>query len=148
MRRHRNGRGLDPPRDEHTRPDIPVEQRSPRDRGSSTVEFVIASAAMVLLLLMVVQVGVWYHTRAVAQTAARHGLDHVRTFNGSPSEGIDVASEFLDQSGGGLENRNVDATRTAAVSSVTVSGRVVSILPGVSFTVSVTVDAPTERIEP
>ncbi|MCB0996113.1 MAG: pilus assembly protein, partial [Acidimicrobiales bacterium] len=61
---------------------------------------------MVLLLLMVVQVGVWYHTRAVAQTAARHGLDHVRTINGSPSEGIDVASEFLDQSGGGLENRN------------------------------------------
>ena len=148
MRRHRNSRGLDPPRDEHTRSDIPVEQGPPRDRGSSTVEFVIASAAMVLLLLMVVQVGVWYHTRAVAQTAARHGLDHVRTINGSPSEGIDVASEFLDQSGGGLENHNVDATRTAAVSSVTVSGRVVSILPGVSFTVSVTVDAPTERIEP
>ena len=148
MRRHRNGRGLDPPRDEHTRPDIPVRQGPPRDRGSSTVEFVIASAAMVLLLLMVVQVGVWYHTRAVAQTAARHGLDHVRTVNGSTAEGIDVASEFLDQSGGGLENRNVNATRTAAVSSVTVSGRVVSILPGVSFTVSVTVDAPTERIEP
>ena len=92
----------------------------------------VASAAMVLLLLMVVQVGVWYHTRAVAQTAARHGLDHVRTINGSPSAGIDVASEFLNQSGGGLENRNVDATRTAAVSSVTVSGRVVSILPGES----------------
>jgi len=148
VRRHRNGRGLDPPGDEHERPDNPVEHGPPRDRGSSTVEFVIASAAMVLLLLMVVQVGVWYHTRAVAQTAARHGLDHVRTIDGSPSEGIDVASEFLDQSGGGLENRNVDATRTAAVSSVTVSGRVVSILPGVSFTVSVTVDAPTERIEP
>jgi Flp pilus assembly protein TadG len=148
VRLHRHGRGLDPPRDEYARPDNPVEQGSPRDRGSSTVEFVIASAAMVLLLLMVVQVGVWYHTRAVAQTAARHGLDHVRTINGSPSEGIDVASEFLDQSGGGLENRNIDATRTTAVSSVTVSGRVVSILPGVSFTVSVTVDAPTERIEP
>lgn len=148
MQGHRNGRGLDPPRDEHPRPDEPFEQVSPRDRGSSTVEFVIASAAMVLLLLMVVQMGVWYHTRAVAQTAARHGLDHVRTINGSPSEGIDVASEFLDQSGGGLENRNVDAIRTAAMSSVTVSGRVVSILPGVSFTVSVTVDAPTERIEP
>lgn len=148
MRRHRNGRGLDPPRDEQARSENPVEHWPPRDRGSSTVEFVIASAAMVLLLLMVVQVGVWYHTRAVAQTAARHGLDHVRTINGSPAEGIDVASEFLDQSGGGLENRNVDASRTAAVSSVTVSGRVVSILPGVSFTVSVTVDAPTERIEP
>ena len=81
MRRHRNGRGLDPPLDEHTRSDIPVEQRSPRDRGSSTVEFVIASAAMVLLLLMVVQVGVWYHTRAVAQTDALAGLaETARTF--------------------------------------------------------------------
>ena len=116
MRRHRNGCGLDPPRDARARPDGEAGYGSARDRGS--------------------------------QTAARHGLDHVRTLNGSPSEGIDVASEFLDQSGGGLENRNVDATRTAAVSSVTVSGRVVSILPGVSFTVSVTVDAPTERIEP
>ncbi len=112
------------------------------------MEFVIAAAAMVLLLLMVVQIGVWYHTRAVAQTAARHGLDHVRTLDGSTGDGIAVADEFLAQSGGGLEGAQVDATRTALESTVTVSGRVVSILPGVTFTVSVTVNAPTERIEP
>ena len=117
-------------------------------QGSSTVEFVIAAAAMVLLLLMVVQIGVWYHTRAVAQTAARHGLDHVRTLDGSTGDGIAVADEFLAQSGGGLEGAQVAATRTALESTVTVSGRVVSILPGVTFTVSVTVNAPTERIEP
>lgn len=103
---------------------------------------------MILLLLMVVQIGVWYHTRAVAQTAARHGLDHVRTVDGSTGAGIDAASEFLAQAGNGLRDPAVNASRTAEVSSVSVSGNVVSVLPGFGFTVSVTVDAPTERIEP
>ena len=103
---------------------------------------------MVLLLMMVVQIGVWYHSRAVAQTAARHGLDHVRTLDGSTADGIAIANEFLAQAGGGLDGAQVNATRTALESTVTVTGRVVSILPGVSFAVTVTVDAPTERIEP
>ena len=98
--------------------------------------------------MMVVQIGVWYHTRAVAQTAARHGLDHVRTLDGSTADGIAVANEFLAQSGGGLDGASVDASRGAEESTVTITGRVVSILPGVSFTIRVTVDAPTERIEP
>lgn len=125
-----------------------TRRRDDGEQGSSTVEFVICAAGMLLLLMMVVQVGVWYHTRAVAQTAARHGLDHVRTIDGSPEDGIAVANEFLAQSGGGLDGARVDATRTAEESTVTITGRVVSILPGVSFAITVTVDAPTERIEP
>lgn len=118
------------------------------DRGSSTVEFVICAAVMVLLLLMVVQIGVYYHTRAVAQTAARHGLDHVRTIDGSTGAGIGAANEFLAQSGNGLHDPNVTASRTIETSSVSVSGDVVAILPGLRLTISVTVDAPTERIVP
>lgn len=118
------------------------------DRGSSTVEFVICAAVMVLLLLMVVQIGVWYHTRAVAQTAARHGLDHVRTVDGSTEAGIGAANEFLAQSGNGLDDPNVSASRTFETSTVSVSGNVVTILPGVRLTVNVTVDAPTERVIP
>lgn len=138
-------RGPDPPRHSRFRR---ARRRADGDRGSSTVEFVICAAAMVLLLMMVVQIGVWYHTRAVAQTAARHGLDHVRTLDGSTADGIAIASEFLAQSGGGLDSAQVDASRSALESTVTVTGRVVSILPGVSFAITVTVDAPTERIEP
>lgn len=103
---------------------------------------------MVLLLLMVVQVAVWYHARSVAQTAARHGVDHVRVIDGTTDDGVAVANEFLDQSGGGLRDRRVDATRTVERSTVSVSGAVVSVIPGVNLTVSVTVNAPTERIEP
>lgn len=118
------------------------------ERGSATVEFVICAAAMVLLLLMVVQIGVWYHSRAVAQTAARHGVDHVRTIDGSTGAGISAANEFLAQAGSGLRDSDVTASRTVEVSSVSVSANVVSILPGVNLTVHVTVDAPTERISP
>jgi hypothetical protein len=125
-----------------------VGSRTGADRGSATVEFVICAAGMVMLLVMVVQVGVWYHTRAVAQTAARHGLDHVRVIGGSVDQGIAVTGEFLAQSGGGLRHRQVQATRTVEASTVSVSGQVVSILPGVSLPVSVSVAAPTERIEP
>ena len=146
-------RGPDPPqvptRGKHcrggSRPGMP---RRGEEEGSATVEFVICAAGTLLMLLMVVQVGVWYHTRAVAQTAARHGLDHVRTFDGSVDRGVAVATEFLAQSAGGLQNPQVRATRTAADSTVAVSGRVVAVLPGVSWTLSVTVNAPTERIEP
>ncbi len=118
------------------------------DGGSSTVEFVIAAAVMVSLLLVIVQVGLYFHLRAVAQTAARHGVDEVRVLDGSTDQGITAAGEFLDQAGTSLHHRTVRAQRTAESSSVRVTGTVVSVLPGVALTVDVTANAPTERITP
>lgn len=103
---------------------------------------------MVLLLMAVVQVGLWFHCRSVATTAARHGVDEVRVVDGSTAAGIAAATAFLDQAGASLHDRSVNADRGATTSSVTVSGSVVSVIPGVSWSVSVTVDAPTERLEP
>lgn len=119
-----------------------------KDRGSTTVEFVIAAAVMVLLLLVIVQVGLYFHLRAVAQTAARHGVDEVRVLDGSTDQGIAAATGFLDQGGQSLRDRSVTAQRSAASSSVTVSGSVVSVIPGITLTVDVTASAPTERIVP
>lgn len=119
-----------------------------RDRGSSTVEFVIGAALMVLLLLVIVQFAVYFHVRSVAHTAARHGLDQVRVLDGSTDAGIAMTHEFLIQSGGGLSGRSVSATRTPERSTVTVRGNVVSVVPGVSLGVDVSVAAPTERIAP
>ena len=128
-------------------------QRSPADRprserGSSTVEFVISAGVMVLLLLVIVQVALYFHLRAVAVTAARHGLDQVRVTEGTPARGVDAAEEFLDQGGSNLEASSVTAARTAESSSVTVEGNVVSVVPGLVLHVDVTVEAPTERLTP
>lgn len=118
------------------------------DRGSSTVEFVIAAAVMVMLLLVIVQVGVYFHLRAVAHTAARHGLDEVRVVDGTPAEAVAATNDFLDQSGTSIENRSVTADRTDTAATVRVTGTVVTIIPGLQLNLDVTVDAPTERITP
>jgi Flp pilus assembly protein TadG len=118
------------------------------ESGSSTVEFVIGTALMVTMLTVIVQFALYFHLRAVAQTAAREGLDHVRVVEGSPDDGIATANEFLDQAGQSLEARQVTAERSPSTSSLTVSGNVVSVVPGLNLRVEVTVDAPTERVTP
>ncbi len=103
---------------------------------------------MVFLLMTIIQFALYFHLRAVATTAARHGLDQVRVLDGSPAAGETAANEFLDQAGSSLDDRSVSAGRSAATSTVTVSGEVPSVIPGMRLTVSVTVDAPSERVIP
>ena len=103
---------------------------------------------MVLLLLVIVQFALYFHLRAVAQTAARHGLDQVRVVNGSEQAGVDAASDFLDQGGSNLSDRDVVARRSDTQSSITVTGSVVSVIPGVNLRVEVTVGGPTEQVVP
>jgi TadE-like protein len=103
---------------------------------------------MVFMLLAIVQIALYFHLRSVANTAARHGIDSVRIFDGSTAAGIIAANEFLDQAGSSLEGRSVDATRSPELSTLTVSGQVIAVIPGLNFHVSVTVNAPTEAIQP
>jgi hypothetical protein len=103
---------------------------------------------MVMILLAIVQIGVYFHLRAVAQTAARHGLDEVRVVDGSAEAGTAAAYAFLDQSGDGIENQAVIADRTATTATVRVTGDVVSILPGLELSIEVEVEAPVERVTP
>lgn len=103
---------------------------------------------MVTMLTVIVQFALYFHLRTVANTAARHGLDQVRVVDGSVDDGVATANEFLDQSGRSLETRQVSAERGPATSSVTVTGDVVSVVPGLNLRVEVTVDAPTERVTP
>ena len=118
------------------------------ERGSSTVEFVIGAVLMVFMLMAIIQFALYFHLRSVASTAARHGVDQVRVLDGSTDAGISAANNFLDQAGSSLADRSVSADRSAQSSSVTVSGSVAALIPGLNLRVSVTVDAPTERIEP
>lgn len=117
-------------------------------RGSTTVEFAIATALMVTLLLAIVQVGVWFHLRAVAHTAARHGLDEVRVVDGTTDDAITTANVFLEQSGSGIRDRTVTAARTETTAAVRITGTVVAIVPGLHLPLDVRVDAPVERPAP
>ena len=137
-----------PSRSRHPIARLRARLRVDGDRGSSTVEFVIGAALMVFMLMSIIQIALYFHLRSVATTAARQGLDQTRVINGSSAAGVTAANEFLDQSGRSLEQRNVTATRGAQASSVTVRGHVIAVIPLLDLTVTVTVDAPTERVVP
>ena len=88
------------------------------------------------------------HTRAVATTAARKAVTAARIEEGTPADGQQAAEQFLDQNGAALRARQVAVTRSDTTATATVSGDVASVLFGVPFSVSVTVDAPAERVTP
>lgn len=127
-------------------PTTPGRRRG--ERGSSTIEFVIGVTVMVLLLMMVVQGAMYFHQRSVASTAARQGVDRGRVLDATGADAAAAANEFLDQSGGALEDRKVRANRGPNEVTVRVTGGVMSVMPGVHLDVDVTVAAPVEEFTP
>lgn len=123
-----------------------AHRRCESDRGSTSVEFVTLVPLMVLLLIAVVQLGVYFHTRAAVTTAARQGVDNARVLDGTSDAGARATNQFLDQSAAALRDRSVAVDRTATEVSVSVSGSVVSLIPFASFPLTVTVEAPVERV--
>lgn len=118
------------------------------DAGSATVEVAILMPLVMLLLMLVVQAGLYFHTRAVAVTAARKAVAVASSDGGTTEAGQSAAARFLDQNGAALAHRHVDVTNDGTTAKVRVSGDVASVVFGVPFGVTVVVDAPVERVTP
>jgi Flp pilus assembly protein TadG len=130
-----------------TRPRRTPWRCSPPEAGSATVELVIATPLVALLLLLVVQFGVWAHAAHIAQAAANQGLQTARAYRSSAAAGQADTRALLDQSAGSLlSDRTVTVTRTATTVTVTVTGRAAMVVPGLRLPVRVTVTGPVERL--
>ncbi len=102
---------------------------------------------MGLLLLLIVQFGVWAHATHIAQAAANIGLQSARAYRGSAADGDAAARQILDQSAGSiLSSRSVAVTRTATTVTVTITGTATTVVPGMRLPVTVTVTGPVERV--
>lgn len=112
-----------------------------------TVETAVLLPVMMLLLMAVVQVGLWFHTRAVMQTAANRGVDAARIEHGTLADGQTATTEFLTHTGA-LRNETVDIDQDAHTVTATVSGQVVSLVFGTPLPITVTARAPTEQVVP
>ncbi|MET7621938.1 TadE family protein [Streptomyces sp. NPDC005408] len=89
---------------------------------------------IILLTIAVVQVGMWFHARNIALTAAREGVSAGRAYQASPSDGAARAREALTRiAGDSLRDSGVStAGSTADTMQVTVTGTAPSMLPGIS----------------
>ncbi|GAA4463740.1 TadE family protein [Phytohabitans houttuyneae] len=117
-----------------------------RDRGATPVELAIAFPAILILTFASIQVGAWFLARAVALNAAQVAVSSTRTLNGaSPEAGEEQAGDFIADTGGWLVGWDVAVTRDDQQVTATVTGTVVSVIPGIDWTVSQTARGPVER---
>ncbi|WDZ90570.1 TadE family protein [Nocardiopsis sp. HUAS JQ3] len=124
--------------------------RSPKareDRGSAELLFILP--LVFVMVLGVVQAGVWAHAQHRAQTVASQTLAAARAFDGTTASAYARAEQAQDQLGGGILHQvEIEVDRTVELARVRVRGQVVSLLPGVKVPVSSEVSGPVERLTP
>ncbi len=116
------------------------------ERGSATVEMVIATPLLLLLILLVVQFAMWQRSVHVAQAAASEGLAAARVQGGTAGAGQGEANLVLGQlSHGVLVHPSVHVTRGANTTTVTVTGEAQAVIPFLNLPVHATASGPVER---
>lgn len=125
---------------------IPV-RRFRGERGSATSTAIVFPTFLLLVMLMV-NVGYWFHARSVALAAARDGVAEARLQNSSIAAGISAAHTYAAVTGDtALLTPDVGSGgSTATTVCLTVSGKAPSIVPVFSLTVSRHACGPLERI--
>jgi Flp pilus assembly protein TadG len=101
-------------------------------RGSVTVEVSVLAPVLLLLVFTIVQVGLWSYARSLALGAAQEGIAAGRAYGAPAEAGRARAEQFLARSAGdSLLDPRVVATATATSLRLEVTGRALSVLPGV-----------------
>ena len=118
------------------------------ERGSATLEIAVLGPALLLLIFTIIQTALWFYARNLALAAAQEGAEAARSYGSTPAAGVTRAQSFLDRSvGDSLQATAVSsAGSTATTIHISVSGRALSVLPGVpGFRVDQSATAPVER---
>src|SRR3546814_17371741 len=81
----------------------------------------MATPALLFLIMLLVQTGLWFHAQHVAQAAAQEAVRAVRVENGTEDAGRARAHDFLDAPGREIiTNRKVEGGRTPDLATDTV----------------------------
>ncbi|WP_373295724.1 TadE/TadG family type IV pilus assembly protein [Nocardiopsis kunsanensis] len=117
------------------------------DRGSAEPLFILP--VVFVMVLGVVQVGVWAHAQHRVQAVASQTLASARALNGSTALAYQRAEQAQEQLGGAMLQRvEVDVTREPEQARVLVRAQAVSVVPGATLPVSMRVSGPIEHLAP
>jgi hypothetical protein len=132
--------------DSAVRPTGVPGDRQRSDRGSSPVELAIVSLAVILLLFTAIQIAAVFIARSAALSAAQEAVSAQRAYQAPPGAGVTKANAFLEHTGDWLTTTAVTtAPAEADEVAFTVTGRALSVIPGVAFPVSQTAHGTVER---
>ncbi|MFB8211107.1 TadE/TadG family type IV pilus assembly protein [Streptomyces sp. NPDC056010] len=121
-------------------------RRRHNDHGFGSVEFAVLAVVVLALAFTALQVGLYYHARKVAQSAARQGVEAGRQFGAGEGDGVAQAQDFLHRFGGSVRGASVSsAGSNAREIRITVRGSVATLVPGLTLDVVQHADGPVER---
>lgn len=110
---------------------------------------VILFPATLLVVLVIVQFGIWYHASAVARAAAQQGVKTSSAYGGTPAAGIASAHQVLADNGRGLLRAPaVVPDEAGGTVEVTVSAHALSIVPVLDLPIRASAQAPLEAYRP
>src|SRR5215208_8070252 len=107
------------------------------ERGAVSLGQAVVIAPVLLFgLMLIVQAGLYFHARNVAEQAAQEGAAEARSFDGNEASARQRALQYLGILGDrALTNREVSVSRGPQTATVTISGDVISLVPFVSWSV-------------
>ncbi len=121
-------------------------RRLGKQDGSVALELVIATPVLLLLILAVVQFALWEDATHIAETAAQQGLAAGRVEGGSQGAAASQARTVLAHLGSAvLIGPTVTTDRTAATTTVAVTGSAEGILPFLRLPVHSVATGPNEQ---
>ena len=119
--------------------------RAHDERGAVSAELVIATPLLLLLVMGVIQFALWQHAEHIASAVAQQGVSVGRLQGETAAAGKNEAQSVLNQLGSTvLVDSNIAATRTAATTTVTVTGHAESILGIFSLPIKAVAVVPSE----
>lgn len=118
------------------------------EEGDAVTETVILVPVLLLLIMTVIQFGLWYHAEHVVQAAAQEGARAARVQGSTSEAGKARAEQFLAATGASIiDGPEVIANRDAQTASVDISGTAVAVIPGVHIRVHARAVSPTEEFK-
>jgi len=113
----------------------------------TTIQVAILFPVVLFWIMLIVQYGLWWHAKQVANAAAAEAVDAAQVSTGSARGGEDAAASYLAQSGN-LDNITVTVSREPTVVTVEVRGDAPQLVPGFAWSVTARSTAPVERFIP
>ena len=114
------------------------------ERGS--VELVVATPLLLLLILVVIQFAIYEHASEVAQSAASQALAVTRTVGGTATSGQAEAQSILTNlARGSLMGPRVSVTRNSNTARVIVTGTAEGVIPLIHLPIKAISSGPLER---
>jgi len=117
------------------------------ERGMTTIQVAILFPVVLFWIMLIVQYGLWWHAKQVANAAAAEAVDAAQVSAGTARDGEDAAASYLAQSGN-LDDITITVSREPTSVTVEVHGDAPRLVPGIEWSVTARSSAPVERFIP